>query len=408
MNFNKHAIMGGAVAGGDGSGAEANGGSRSIGLARQSSVYSLTFDEFQSSLGGVGKDFGSMNMDELIKNIWTAEESQTLASAVGSRIEDAGLQKQGSFTFPRTLSQKSVEEVWRDLVYPVQGPPATAGASYQHQHQQQTLGEITLEEFLVRAGVVREEPVTSRSIADAGDSSGHNRSIRNALFGDLQVANNASGVSLGFLPQDRSSRDAVVSNPTSNSAAAALAMMVANDGIPLAAPRPRGDVNLASPRGIRGAGLMGFGEVGLNNGLMPGAVGLGAGAGIVTTASPVNHLPSDSLPKSGGDQSSILSVPYVFSGGLRGRKSGAGEKVYERRQRRMIKNRESAARSRARKQAYTMELELEVANLKEVNQELQKKQAEKMEMQQKQILQMINEQRGPKKPCLRRTQTGPW
>ncbi|KAG6522065.1 hypothetical protein ZIOFF_019199 [Zingiber officinale] len=398
MNFNKHAIMGGAVAGGDGSGAEANGGSRSIGLARQSSVYSLTFDEFQSSLGGVGKDFGSMNMDELIKNIWTAEESQTLASAVGSRIEDAGLQKQGSFTFPRTLSQKSVEEVWRDLVYPVQGPPATAGASYQHQHQQQTLGEITLEEFLVRAGVVREEPVTSRSIADAGDSSGHNRSIRNALFGDLQVANNASGVSLGFLPQDRSSRDAVVSNPTSNSAAAALAMMVANDGIPLAAPRPRGDVNLASPRGIRGAGLMGFGEVGLNNGLMPGAVGLGAGAGIVTTASPVNHLPSDSLPKSGGDQSSILSVPYVFSGGLRGRKSGAGEKVYERRQRRMIKNRESAARSRARKQAYTMELELEVANLKEVNQELQKKQ----------ILQMINEQRGPKKPCLRRTQTGPW
>ncbi|XP_074557773.1 bZIP transcription factor 46-like [Curcuma longa] len=406
MNFNKHVIMGGGAVRGDGSGAEANGGNRSNGLARQSSVYSLTFDEFQSSLGGVGKDFGSMNMDELIKNIWTAEESQTLAGAGGSRIEDAGLQKQGSFTFPRTLSQKSVEEVWRDIVYPVQGPPATAGVSYQHQHQQQTLGEITLEEFLVRAGVVREEPAASRSIADAGDSSGHNRSIRNALFGDLQVANNASGVSLGFLPQDRSSRDAVVSNPTSNSAAAALAMMVANDGIPLAAPR--GDVDLASPRGIRRAGLIGFGEVGLNNGLMSGAVGLGVGAGTVTAASPVNHLPSDSLPKRGGDQSSILSVPYVFSGGLRGRKSGAGEKVYERRQRRMIKNRESAARSRARKQAYTMELELEVSKLKEVNQELQKKQAEKMEMQQKQIQQMINEQRGPKKPRLRRTQTGPW
>lgn len=350
MNFNKHAIMGGGAEGGDGSGAEANGGSRGSGLARQSSVYSLTFEEFQSSLGGVGKEFGSMNMDELLKNIWTAEESQALAAAGGSRIEDAGLQKQGSFTFPRTLSQKSVEEIWRDLGLPVQRPPAAAGVSYQHQHQhqQQTLGEITLEEFLVRAGVVREEPAASKPIADAGYSSGHNRSTRNAFFGDLQVANNASGVSLGFFPQDRSSREAIVSNPASSSAAAALAMMAANEGIPLAASL--GDVDLASSRGIRGGGLVGFGDSGLNNGLMSGAVGLGAGAGTVTAASPVNHLPSDSLPKRGGDQSSILSAPCVFSGGLRGRKSGAVEKVYERRQRRMIKNRESAARSRARKQ----------------------------------------------------------
>jgi len=40
----------------------------------------------------------------------------------------------------------------------------------------------------------------------------------------------------------------------------------------------------------------------------------------------------------------------------------------------MIKNRESAARSRQRKQAYMMELEAEVAKLKELNDELQKKQ----------------------------------
>jgi len=40
----------------------------------------------------------------------------------------------------------------------------------------------------------------------------------------------------------------------------------------------------------------------------------------------------------------------MFNGGVRGRKSGTVEKVVERRQRRMIKNRESAARSRARKQ----------------------------------------------------------
>ncbi|XP_039003397.1 ABSCISIC ACID-INSENSITIVE 5-like protein 2 [Hibiscus syriacus] len=43
------------------------------------------------------------------------------------------------------------------------------------------------------------------------------------------------------------------------------------------------------------------------------------------------------------------------------------EKTIERRQKRMIKNRESAARSRARKQAYTNQLELEVKQLKKTN-----------------------------------------
>lgn len=37
-------------------------------LIRQSSIYSLTFDEFQSTAGGIGKELGSMNMDELLKS----------------------------------------------------------------------------------------------------------------------------------------------------------------------------------------------------------------------------------------------------------------------------------------------------------------------------------------------------
>ncbi|XWS52874.1 hypothetical protein CRYUN_Cryun11dG0109900 [Craigia yunnanensis] len=49
---------------------------------------------------------------------------------------------------------------------------------------------------------------------------------------------------------------------------------------------------------------------------------------------------------------------------------GPPEVVVERRQRRMIKNRESAARSRARKQAYTVELELELNQLKQENAKL--------------------------------------
>ncbi|KAK8964425.1 Protein FD [Platanthera guangdongensis] len=46
--------------------------------------------------------------------------------------------------------------------------------------------------------------------------------------------------------------------------------------------------------------------------------------------------------------------------------------VGDRRHKRMIKNRESAARSRARKQAYTNEMELEVAQLSEDNAKLKK------------------------------------
>ncbi|KAM1134738.1 hypothetical protein ACFX19_044534 [Malus domestica] len=48
------------------------------------------------------------------------------------------------------------------------------------------------------------------------------------------------------------------------------------------------------------------------------------------------------------------------------------EKTIERRQKRMIKNRESAARSRARKQAYTSQLEHEVFRLRKMNSWLKK------------------------------------
>ncbi|CAN0847004.1 Protein ABSCISIC ACID-INSENSITIVE 5 [Linum grandiflorum] len=72
----------------------------------------------------------------------------------------------------------------------------------------------------------------------------------------------------------------------------------------------------------------------------------------------------------------MIGNPYGMDmgmGGHRGRKrviDGSVEKVVERRQRRMIKNRESAARSRARKQAYTVELEAELNQLKEENSQL--------------------------------------
>lgn len=295
----------------DGGGSERSGAAP---LARQGSVYSLTLDEFQSMLG---IDFGSMNMDELLQSIWTAEAPASASAAP----EEGELQRQGSLALPRTLSVKTVDEVWRDFVR--EAPPGAGGGGEQKPNRQPTLGEMTLEDFLVRAGVVLE-----------------------------------------------------------NAAAAVAA-------------RPIRAVNSSSIF----LAPVGIGE----NGLMPGVPGMGGGA---ATMGPVDT----SVGNGNGTLSLPMApVPYPFEGVISGRRSGGYvEKAVERRRRRMIKNRESAARSRARKQAYTMELEAQVQKLKEQNEELHKKQEEMMEMQKNQALEVIDNPCGQKKSCLRRTLTSPW
>eukprot|EP00850_Spirogloea_muscicola_P008660 SM000046S16441 [mRNA] locus=s46:696333:697957:+ [translate_table: standard] len=84
---------------------------------------------------------------------------------------------------------------------------------------------------------------------------------------------------------------------------------------------------------------------------------LSAGLG---PSSPGAAMPAESpsLSQSPNSKKRGLESPFV------------GERTGEQRQKRMIKNRESAARSRARKQAYTVELEAEVTQLKEENMRL--------------------------------------
>ncbi|AQK51789.1 ABSCISIC ACID-INSENSITIVE 5-like protein 5 [Zea mays] len=280
-------------------------------LSRQGSIYSLTFDEFQNTLGGMGgglgKDFGSMNMDELLRSIWTAEESQAMASAsasasasvsaLGAAVDGgAALQRQGSLALPRTLSVKTVDEVWRDFVR--EAPPGTAGGEEPQPNRQPTLGEMTLEEFLVRAGVVRDNPAAAAAAVPAQPVAPRPiQAVSNGasiFFGNFGGANDAGAGAMVFAP-------------------------------------------------------VGIGDQAMGNGLMPGVAGMAGGA---VTVSPVDTSVAqlDSMGKSDEDLSSPMApVPYPFEGVIRGRRSGAGvEKVVERRQRRMIKNRESAARSRAR------------------------------------------------------------
>ncbi|CAN6443158.1 unnamed protein product [Victoria cruziana] len=76
------------------------------------------------------------------------------------------------------------------------------------------------------------------------------------------------------------------------------------------------------------------------------------------------------------------------------------EKTVERKQKRMIKNRESAARSRARKQAYTNELENKVLRLEEENEMLR---------QQKKLQNILYAAMQPEpKYKLRRTNSAPF
>ncbi|CAH9146009.1 unnamed protein product [Cuscuta epithymum] len=263
-------------------------------LSRETSIYSLTFDELQSTNGGFGKDFGSMNMEDLMKNIWTAEEesNQPLASPAPNSF----------LAIPRTLSQKTVDDVWKDF------QKETVSKSY---------GEITLEDFLVRAGVVREDRMVNSGGADSAKQ--EQQLLQPPLYANQSTA-------------------------------------------PFVSP----------------------------------VVGIS---------------PPPIIPNSNMDRPSLSHSPYTFneggSGGSGRRGCGGSlEKVVERRRRRMIKNRESAARSRARKQAYTIELEAEVARQKEINAQLRKRQSELLEMQ-KELEEKPRVPRDGKLICLRRTLTGP-
>lgn len=241
-------------------------------LSRQTSYYSLTLDEVESQLGlsGLGKPLGSMNLDELLKNVSPGEENNP----------SSALHHQPS------LSKKTVDEVWRDIQLQAGGG---GGVKDTHQtkpqERQPTLGEMTLEDFLVKAGIVSQTP-------------DHN---------DKPIISTPQAQWLTYqLPSPQTQQP----------------NMIYTHPVP---PTTLMDTSFTENQ--------------------------------MSISSPVMGALSDT------------QTP--------GRKRGASggdmiQKTVERRQKRMIKNRESAARSRARKQAYTNELENKVSRLEEENARLKK------------------------------------
>ncbi|GFQ05178.1 abscisic acid-insensitive 5-like protein 2 [Phtheirospermum japonicum] len=130
---------------------------KSNSLARQGSLYSLTFAEMENQLGDLGKPLSSMNLDELLKTLFQAEsnhinnklveglDSGISAQQPGQPTLLSSLNRDPNVALSRDLSKKTVDEVWHDI---------------QQDHKRGrldrkvTLGEITLEDFLVKAGVV--------------------------------------------------------------------------------------------------------------------------------------------------------------------------------------------------------------------------------------------------------------
>lgn len=108
-------------------------------LAEEEAVSVLLADSVVVDNNNNNNTFGSMNMDDFLTNIWTTEESNQNIPATGVR--------------------KSQEEVWSDMhtvqqqqqQQPCQFTPVDAP-------RQPNFEEMTLEAFLVKAGVVRDDP----------------------------------------------------------------------------------------------------------------------------------------------------------------------------------------------------------------------------------------------------------
>lgn len=92
---------------------------------RQSSLYSLSLDQVQTQLG---KPLRSMNLEELLTSVWSAESN--LESGGGTWV-----------TIDKAVGKRTVDQVWKDIQ-----------EEQAHGRQVITLGEMTLEDLLARAG----------------------------------------------------------------------------------------------------------------------------------------------------------------------------------------------------------------------------------------------------------------
>ncbi|KAI3978731.1 hypothetical protein MKX01_015906 [Papaver californicum] len=214
--------------------------------------------------GGDSKNFGSMNMDELLRNFCNDSNNNNSTTTIGGGDGETNLSRQESF--PKTAA-----EVWKDI---------TGGGDDEdvdRKEDKMIFNEMTLEEYLAKTGALGEEDVRIPTVV---------------------------GPLTGFVVDS---------------------------------PYPQGQIEV-------GGSILGYG----NGATMEGGRVVGRG------------------------KRRAVQEPI--------------DKVAQQRQRRMIKNRESAARSRERKQAYTVELETQVSQLLAENERLTNEQKERKKERYKQLM----------------------
>jgi len=337
-----------------------------------SSIYSLTLDEFQHTLWESGKNFGSMNMDEFISSIWCAEETQILNNSNSNNINNnsfslneasaekglirkqPSLPRQGSLTLPAPLCRKTVDEVWSEIHKQQQRQRQQQQQNNDNNNcgsvnddnnaqntesarRQPTFGEMTLEDFLIKAGVVREQCPIAMPVPASTSQNQHlqqpygffpnnNRTMEPSFVG-RQVMGVGGGGGVGSSAGGNVVRPPyqMVTKGGGNSGGGGGGAVGQCSGYPAAVPA----AVCFGPRVVNGGG--GYAAV--------------SNMGVVAPVSPVSP--------EGISTGENFGCRFGMDRGVsRGRKrmfDGPVEKVVERRQRRMIKNRESAARSRARK-----------------------------------------------------------
>ncbi|KAL2940261.1 ABSCISIC ACID-INSENSITIVE 5-like protein 2 [Bienertia sinuspersici] len=293
-------------------------------LSRQGSLYSLTLDEVQNQLGNLGKPLSSMNLDELLRNVWTVEGNHTVG---GSSNVDNGVQnlnqgapgpslnRQSSFNLSRDLSKKTVDEVWREIQQVKERNP----------ERQNTLGEMTLEDFLVQAGVVLEAVGGGGNGNGDGNGNGNGNDTSNAGQGNLVSGDPNVGRHPNVPPQAQWMPYQLLPQQQQHSM---MTMFMPGHHMP-------------QPMAVSGGALSDTAY---------------SDAQLAVSTAPLMGTLSDTQ---------AIGRKRLATGDV-------VEKTVERRQKRMIKNRESAARSRARKQAYTHELENKVSRLEEENERLRR------------------------------------
>ncbi|KAF3435004.1 hypothetical protein FNV43_RR22091 [Rhamnella rubrinervis] len=170
-------------------------------LPRQSSICSLStiIADLQNS-DDASRNLGSMSMDDLLKNIYSEpppppppqqQRQQTDAAFPAGDGGGESISRQESFSLPKAVGSRTVEEVWKEMTVGVtdRRPDDGDGGG--------GLEGMTLEDFLTKAGAVREEDVRVPVVAGYGQFQSQPQAGGGVVENQMVVYGNGSGTTAG-------------------------------------------------------------------------------------------------------------------------------------------------------------------------------------------------------------------